>query len=428
MHDAVLASPAMNVTTMANGADDDEANLAAGPAQGRVLLVTPQPFYEDRGTPIAVRFVARALSEIGFHVDLLAFPLGEAVEIPNVAIHRCANPLGLDRVPVGFSWKKVVLDATLAQAFRARLRAQRYDVVHAVEEAAYMASRLCPARGVPFIYDMASSIPAELRRKALLGAAPVQRALKGVERSVLRRASHVVCSMGLGDHVRREAAGVPYSEWRFPFVEPSGDAHAVAQLRRSLDIAADDWVLVYTGNFASYQGVDILFEAFAQALRSDARLLLLCVGATDDRRAVAASMQDPAVAQRVRIVQRRPSHEVPLYLALADCLVSPRRATDNVPLKIFDYMGSGKPIIATRGRAHEPPLTPERAMLCDGTAEALAAGILAAASDPDRMQALARNSHDYAQRHFGWKPFVEFIRTTYLRVLESRRAGTPRGS
>jgi glycosyltransferase involved in cell wall biosynthesis len=387
-----------------------------------VLLVTPQPFYEDRGTPIAVRFVARALSEIGFRVDLLAFPLGAPVEVPNVSIHRGGNPLGIDAVPIGFSWKKVVLDASLAHAFRARLQSQRYDVVHAVEEAAYIASRLCPGRGVPFIYDMASSIPAELSRKKLLGARSVQALLKGVERSVLRRASHVICSMGLGDHIRHEAAGVAFSEWRFPFVEPAGDARAVAELRRSLDIGTGDWVLVYTGNFASYQGVDTLFEAFGRALRSDARLLLVCVGATDDRHAVSAPLRDPAVARRVRLVSRRPSHEVPMYLALADCLVSPRRGTDNVPLKVFDYMGSGRPIIATRGRAHEPLLTPERALLCDGTPEALCEAILQAAANPAQGQALAQNARAYANRHFGWVPFVDFIRTTYSHVLDSRRS------
>jgi glycosyltransferase involved in cell wall biosynthesis len=398
--------------------DDDATRRKAGPVVGRVLLVTPQPFYEDRGTPIAVRFVARALSEIGFHVDLLAFPLGEPVEVPNVTIHRCANPMRLSRVPIGFSWKKVVLDTTLALAFRARLKAQSYDVVHAVEEAAYMASRLCPAYRVPFIYDMASSIPAELRRKMLLGTPPVQSLLRSVERSVLGRASHVICSMGLGDHVRREAAGTAFSEWRFPFVEPTGDARAVADLRRSLDIGPDDWVLVYTGNFASYQGVDTLLQAFAMALRSDPRLLLLCVGATDNRSAGLAAMPDPAVARRIRLVPRRPSQEVPLYLALANCLVSPRRATDNVPLKVFDYMGSGKPIIATRGRAHEPLLTPERAILCDGTADALADAILYAAANPSRMQVLAQTAGDYARRCFGWQPFVEFIRKTYAAVID----------
>lgn len=408
----------MNVTTTAMKTDADAPRQGARPVEGHVLLVTPQPFYEDRGTPIAVRFVVRALSEIGFHVDLLAFPLGEPVDVPHVTIHRCANPMRLSHVPIGFSWRKAVLDTTLAHAFRTRLKAQRYDVVHAVEEAAYMASRLCPAHRVPFIYDMASSIPAELRRQKLLGTPSVQRLLKSVERSVLRRASHVICSMGLGDHVRREAAGTAFSEWRFPFVEPAGDARAVANLRRSLDIEPDDWVLVYTGNFASYQGVDTLFQAFGMALRSNARLLLLCVGAIDDRRAGSAAMPDPAVARRMRLVPRRPSHEVPLYLALADCLVSPRRPTDNVPLKVFDYMGSGKPIIATSGCAHEPLLTPERAILCDGTADALAAAILYAAANPSRMQDLAQAAGDYARRHFGWRPFVDFIRMTYAEVID----------
>ena len=79
----------------------------------RVLLVTPQPFYEDRGTPIAVRYVAQALSELGAFVDILAFPVGRSVKIPRVRIMRCANPLGLQQVPIGFSWRKIVLDATL---------------------------------------------------------------------------------------------------------------------------------------------------------------------------------------------------------------------------------------------------------------------------------------------------------------------------
>ncbi|RPI48184.1 MAG: glycosyltransferase, partial [Acidobacteria bacterium] len=221
-----------------------------------------------------------------------------------------------------------------------------------------------------------------------------------------------------------EAAGTAFSEWRFPFVEPAGDARAVANLRRSLDIEPDDWVLVYTGNFASYQGVDTLFEAFGRALRSDARLLLVCVGATGDRAGLAGKL-DAAVARRIRLVPRRPSHEVPLYLALADCLVSPRRATDNVPLKVFDYMGSGKPIIATKGRAHEPLLTPERAVLCDGNPDALREAILYAAANPTRMADLAQGAGDYARRHFGWQPFVEFIRTTYAAVIDRTRASAP---
>ena len=68
----------------------------------RVLLVTPQPFFEERGTPIAVALTVRALVELGCEVDLLAFPIGEDVEIPGVRIERCGNPLRIRQVAVGF--------------------------------------------------------------------------------------------------------------------------------------------------------------------------------------------------------------------------------------------------------------------------------------------------------------------------------------
>src|SRR5687767_8883232 len=105
---------------------------------GRILLVTPQPFYEDRGTPIAVADTCRALGELGYEVDLLAFPIGEDIEIRGVTLHRCANPFKIERVPIGFSASKVALDATLLGSFESLLRNGRYDVVHAVEEAAYI--------------------------------------------------------------------------------------------------------------------------------------------------------------------------------------------------------------------------------------------------------------------------------------------------
>src|SRR5262245_12832040 len=52
----------------------------------RVLVVAPQPFYEDRGTPIAVRQVVEALSHLGRSIDVLTYPVGRSVEIPRVSV------------------------------------------------------------------------------------------------------------------------------------------------------------------------------------------------------------------------------------------------------------------------------------------------------------------------------------------------------
>jgi hypothetical protein len=92
----------------------------------RILLVTPQPFYEDRGTPIAVADTCRALGELGYAVDLLAFPIGEDLSIPGVTIHRCPNPFRVRSVPIGFSAGKCMLDAMLLRSFEYLMSTREY--------------------------------------------------------------------------------------------------------------------------------------------------------------------------------------------------------------------------------------------------------------------------------------------------------------
>src|SRR5690349_9299956 len=54
----------------------------------RILVVAPQPFYQDRGTPIALRQVLQALSESGRGVDLVTYPVGEDVAMRGLRIIR----------------------------------------------------------------------------------------------------------------------------------------------------------------------------------------------------------------------------------------------------------------------------------------------------------------------------------------------------
>ena len=53
-----------------------------------VLVVAPQPFYEDRGTPIALRYTLKALSDQGYKIHLLTYPVGQDVVMPGLRIIR----------------------------------------------------------------------------------------------------------------------------------------------------------------------------------------------------------------------------------------------------------------------------------------------------------------------------------------------------
>ena len=79
----------------------------------RILFLAPQPFFEVRGTPLAVLHMTRALGELGHQVDLLTFPQGEAAPTPGVR-HLRSLWLPVGRVKAGPSLAKMLLDVPFA--------------------------------------------------------------------------------------------------------------------------------------------------------------------------------------------------------------------------------------------------------------------------------------------------------------------------
>ena len=134
---------------------------------------------------------------------------------------------------------------------------------------------------------------------------------------------------------------------------------------------------------------------------------LLCVGAATPGELDAARAAIPAsLAGRARLIGRQPRERVPLYLALGDILVSPRSYGDNFPLKLFDYLAMGKPILATRIKAHTCVLDERIAKLATPSAEGLAAAMLELLQRPEEQRRLGSAAADFARRELsvGRKP------------------------
>lgn len=131
----------------------------------KILMLAPHPFYQDRGTPIAADLVLSALSERGEHIDLITFPEGSNVHYPNVTIYRTPALKALRNIRPGFSVKKIVCDLFLLVQAIKLTRANRYDLIHAGEEAVFIALLLKKVTGIPYVYDMDSSLAQQLLDK-----------------------------------------------------------------------------------------------------------------------------------------------------------------------------------------------------------------------------------------------------------------------
>ena len=391
----------------------------------RLLVVLPQPFFEDRGTSIAVAHVLRAVSELGYHTDVLSFPPGRKLRIRGVRYLEMPNLPGFRSIPIGFSLKKLILDLLLFAKLRRRLRGDAYLGVHAVEEAAYMAAFLRRGRG-PFVtYDMASSLPEQLaqyrrfRHRAILGS------LEQLERRVLRRVDLVVCSSGLERHVRSLAPETPVLTWRFPATLPRPSDVEIADLRVSLGLSASDRVVLYAGSFARYQGLDVLIGAAPEVLATVPEAVFLLVGARDEAQLSALTRLVPTeVADRVLLRRRVPREEVHVFLGLADVLVSPRSHGGNLPLKALEYLDSGKPIVASDIPTHRLLFRGGTALLAEPDARGLGEAIVRVLTDDALAGRLKAAGTEFAEHHLAWSRFVELMEEIMHRA--KRGGGPPR--
>ena len=163
----------------------------------RVLFLAPQPFYEVRGTPLAVAALTRTLGELGHDIDLLTFPQGDAWSAPRVLHLRSARVSG-GRIRPGFSMAKAMQDIPFAWRAVRGARSGAYDVVHAVEEAAFLVAPFLP-RGVKFVVDMDSDLGEQLAQSKSVVAralAPFARWLH--DRSLRRADLAIVINARLG--------------------------------------------------------------------------------------------------------------------------------------------------------------------------------------------------------------------------------------
>jgi glycosyltransferase involved in cell wall biosynthesis len=104
------------------------------------------------------------------------------------------------------------------------------------------------------------------------------------------------------------------------------------------------------------------------------------------------------------------------FLKLADVVVSPRLPIGNLPLKIYDYMASGRPIVATDSRAHKSVLHDGSAILVEHMPAAFAAAIVKLHKNPELAEQLAGTAQQYAREELNWDAFIGQVAKLYTDV------------
>ena len=390
-------------------------------------MLAPEPFFEPRGTPFSEYHRIRALTALGHEVDLVTYPFGQPVSMPGLRIFRSLRPPFVRRVKIGPSAAKIPLDALLTLTVIRRAVARRYDAVHSHEEGGVIGAILAGVLRVPHLYDMHSSLPQQLTNFAFSGSRFLRRVFLAIERFMIRRSRAViVICPSLEETVRAiaPAARTVLIENAPGSVEEQATPEQAARVRASLGLAPAIPLVLYTGTFEAYQGLDLLFDAWAIVRRAgvDARLVL--AGGTPEQIAAAREIARRAGADDVVFAGERPATEIPAYLLAADALVSPRARGTNTPLKIYQYLRSGRPIVATRLLTHTQVLNDDTAILTGATAPEFATGLVAAVTDRARAARVGANARRLAETKYSYEAYLETTRQACAALWAGQEAAS----
>ena len=379
----------------------------------KILMIAPEPFFEPRGTPFSEYHRIRAMLELGHTVDLVTYPFGQDISLPGLRLFRCLRPPFVHDVRIGPSLAKIPLDAAIALTTIRRALGERYDAVHSHEEGSFIGIVVAGLLGIPHLYDMHSSLPQQLGNFAFSKSRLLKGAFSWMERLVIRRSKVVIV---ICPQLEKTVRGIDRDVPTVLIENAPGSGETPregsgARVRTALGLAADTPIVLYTGTFEAYQGLDLLFAAarVVAAARPDVRFVL--AGGRPEQIAQAkAQARAEGVAGRVVFAGQRPAEEIPEYLDAADVLVSPRSHGTNTPLKIYQYLRSGRPIVATRLLTHTQVLDDEVSFLTEATPEGFAAGILDAIGDRARAHDVGAQAKRLAETKYSYEAYLNRTR------------------
>lgn len=378
----------------------------------RILLLAPHPFFQQRGTPIAEKMLLEVLAGHGHQIDVLTFSEGEDVHIPGCRIRRIPRLPFARGIQPGFSLKKLASDAVMLMTALRMVRRGRYDLVHAVEESAFMALVARWVYGIPYVYDMDSGLARQMIDKfALLSR--VKGILERFEKAAVcgSVATLTVCK-SLEDQARACRPGGLVG--RIEDVSLLGDGAGGAN-----DVP-DGPVAMYVGNLQRYQGIDLLLDSFRHTLHEVQEAKLVVIGGDEESlRQYQARVGE--LGDRVHFLGPRPVERLGAYLRRATVLVSPRIHGENTPMKVYSYLDSGRPVLATRLPTHTQVLTDDIACLADPEPRAMGRALARLLRDGGLRERLASAAKEYAQRELTREAFEGKLLRFYGSVEERIR-------
>ena len=387
----------------------------------KILYLTLEDISLHKGSVVHIREIASGLHARGHTVGLLARNRGGTKEIDLI---YNLQPTSFWWGPLRHLWAPTYLLSSLFLFFSLWLLLPRYDVVYAREchaaVIAWIPRRIFRKKLVYEINGLASEevklkgdsfgvrLFSVLLRKAERMAALSSDLIISVTPQI---ASYLVTRFHVSPN-RVEIVGNGVDPEKFL---PIRDPALLNDWRKRFGIEEKDRVIGFVGNLAPWQGIDILIESALRLLSRMEELKFLIVGDGVMKPRLLTRVTEQGLGRAFIFTGMMSYETVPVLINLTDICVAPfiarrNRETGVSPLKVFEYLACGKPVIASRIEGLEVIERTGVGILVEPEDPAdIERALLKLLKDPQLCREMGRRGVEIAREEFSWESRVVSI-------------------
>lgn len=195
------------------------------------------------------------------------------------------------------------------------------------------------------------------------------------------------------------------------------------ELQEELGFTDEDKVVMYLGTVYSFSGLDSIIEKIPKILQKIPDFRLLVVGGGPDLEFFKETAKRIGVSEKVIFTGFVPYLKVPNYCSLAKFFINPFRIIEVTnklsPVKIFDLLSCGKPVIATplNGLLHDFPR--DSNVLIYSQVEDFDKHIIELLQKSS-LDEIGKRGRDYVEKNFTWTTVTEKILDIFSELIENK--------
>lgn len=305
-----------------------------------------------------------------------------------------------------------------------------FDIIHERYNLLSMGGMLASKRlGIPYVLEVNADLLEQRRFKGRPERGMRRRYAEWTTQACFDHAAAVICmSSGLRSHLIRRWKINPRKAFALPCAADV-DAFAadfdVGGLRGELGLHEAP-VVMWIGGFYPWHDLELLVASFRRLVEEKPSARLVLVGDGDTRGHLEQLVEMQGLNGAVKFVGRIPHEEIPRWLSMADITVSPSVGISEadggtgIPLKVFEYMAAGKPIIATRSSQVQEVLTDghDSLLVQSGDEAGLAGAMRYLIENPTERRRLGNTARQRARESHSWEHYGRELESIYARILD----------